>query len=128
MNNFRYSFFAIILAIQTFGLTGCYYDNEEELYQFVTPATCDTVDVSYVQQILPILQDNCYQCHAQSLAFGNVVLEGYNEVSIYAQNGRLLGAVSHAEGFSPMPKGTNQLPACEVKLIKSWVQSGFPEN
>ena len=40
--------------------TGCYYDNEEELYGGDTTA-CDTANMRYSVEIKQILQANCYQ-------------------------------------------------------------------
>jgi mono/diheme cytochrome c family protein len=77
---------------------------------------------------VPLLQSNCNGCHSQAALSGGVNLEGHNRVKIFADNGRLLGAVSHAAGFSPMPKGGSKLPDCEINKIKSWINAGSPDN
>ena len=58
-------------------LGGCYYDVEEELY---TTTDCVTNEMSYAEDILPIIENNCYSCHDTRTKTGNVVLEGYNQL------------------------------------------------
>jgi mono/diheme cytochrome c family protein len=108
-------------------LVACTYNNEEELYGNRL-TNCDTTNISYRADILPLLQSNCYVCHSQAAALGNVTLEGHSRVKNLADNGRLLGAVSHAAGFSPMPKNGNKLSACDINKIRRWINSGTPDN
>ena len=108
--------------------SACYYDNEEELYPDPGPVPCDTVSVSYANTVLPIIQDNCYVCHDQGSGFGNVVLEGHDNITIYANNGRLYGSIAHLSGFSNMPQGRNKLADCKISQIKSWIDAGAPNN
>ena len=108
-------------------LWACTYNNEEELYGNQT-GNCDTTTVSYTTDIVPLLQSNCYVCHSQNAAMGGVTLEGHSRAQLYANNGRLLGSVSHAPGFSPMPKSGNKLSLCEINKIKRWINLGSPNN
>lgn len=105
--------------------TGCYYDVEEELYPTLE---CSTENMSYSQDILPILQNRCYQCHDQANNFGNVTLEGYNNLIIHVNSGRLLGAIKRESGFSPMPKNESPLLDCQIEKIEQWINNGAPDN
>ena len=108
-------------------LAGCYYDVEEELYPFA--GNCDTTNVQYATSIVPILQSNgCKSCHSGGAPSGNISLETYTQVRNVALDGRLLGAVSHSAGFTPMPQGGNKLTECNINKIRAWVNSGAPEN
>lgn len=122
----RFAWLSSVLALLL--LPGCYYDNEQELYPDEGSAACDTVNVSYASTILPIIQAQCYVCHDEGAAFGNVVLEGHANLLRYANDGRLYGAVAHLSGYSAMPQGRNQLPDCQLLQIKSWVDAGAPNN
>ncbi len=115
-----------ILAL-TVGLSACYYDKEEELYP-ADPNACDTVNVSYSKTVLPMLQSQCYVCHSQAAAQGNVVVEGYNNLKPQVDNGNFFGAINHEPGFSPMPQGGHKLPDCTLKQIKSWIAKGAPND
>lgn len=106
-------------------IAGCYYDVEEEIY----PRTgCQTEDLSYTRDIAPLLQRQCLDCHRASANFGNVTLEGYDNVLRYVESGQLLGVIRHEPGFSPMPKDRPQLVACEIEKIETWIADGAPDN
>lgn len=91
-------------------------------------ATCDTLDISYAGIIAPLLQTHCLGCHSAASASGGIILEGYNNANTYAMNGRLYGSVAQLNGFSPMPQGQGQLPACDIAQLKSWIDAGAPNN
>ena len=103
----------------------CYYDVEEELY---LDTGCNTGNLTYTASILPILQSNCYSCHSQASNFSNVILEGYVNLKKLVDNGRLLGAIRHTSGFSPMPQNQPQLPVCTIEKIEQWITDGAPDN
>ncbi|HET8963113.1 MAG TPA: hypothetical protein VFM99_04405 [Chitinophagales bacterium] len=121
----------ILIAMLFFGMSffqSCYYDNAEEL---LGTQTCDTAAISFSQDVVPILETNCYACH--SLANGasegsGYILEGYDFIVDVISTGQLVGAVNWSDGFSFMPKNASQLPACERALITSWVNQGALNN
>lgn len=114
---------AIIAGVMLVG--NCYYDNEEDLYP---DNACNTDNVSYTQDVLPILQNNCYSCHNQQVRNGNVTLEGYDNVKIRANSGALVGVIKHQSGFSAMPQGQPQLDGCLIDKIEQWVLDGAKNN
>ena len=106
--------------------SGCYYDVETELYPKDPTQTCDTLNVNYSTRIEPIIRTNCYVCHAgTAVAGGNIMLEGYTNLKNF-DSARLYGSVSHTAG-SPMPKGGNKLPDCDIAAIKKWIDTGKPQ-
>lgn len=105
--------------------TACYYDVEEDL---VDPSACQTTNVSFNKDILPIIEARCYKCHAADLNQGNVTLEGYDAIKIFVENNRLLGAVKHEQGFSPMPQNEAMLSSCQIGMIESWIEEGAEDN
>ncbi|WNJ18117.1 hypothetical protein [Pontibacter sp. G13] len=116
------------LALCVLSLAGCYYDNEEELYGGLPEAPCDTTDVSYTADIVPILEDDCIVCHSGSVPSAGISLETYADVKVQADNGRLVGSIAHLPGFDPMPQGGAQLPDCEVNQVTAWVNAGALDN
>lgn len=117
-----------VLAVITISFTffvGCKNDSAELLYP---PDPCDTTNVKYSTTILPILRDNCYRCHSGSQTVAPFKLDSYAAVSTHAADGSLWGAVSHASGFSPMPKNAAQLSDCNLAKIKKWIDDGYPDN
>jgi hypothetical protein len=118
----RALFFLAALAL-SWG--GCYYDIEEELYPSVE---CQTDNLSFQSDIAPIIQRNCLGCHSQAANQGNVVLEGYNRLKTYVDNGKLQGVINHRAGFSPMPKNQPKLLECEIAKIEQWIADGALDN
>lgn len=121
----KYAISVIILL--SLALSGCYYDVESELYPNSGNQNCDTVNFSYASRIEPIIKLNCYECHSASANLGNVNLEGYNQLKIYADNGSLTGAINHNAGFSAMPKNRGKLPVCDISAIEMWISKGNPQ-
>lgn len=106
----------------------CYYDNEEYLYP-VIDSSCDTINVTFSGTISGIMNDYCWSCHSNSTAanFGNnILLENYSDVK--SQSQKVLGAISHESGFSPMPKGSAKLNDCLITQFGIWVDHGAPDN
>ena len=107
----------------------CYYDSEEYLYPQLNNG-CDTINITFNLSVKPVLQNNCYGCHSNSTSTfgGNIRLEDYSDVLLSANNGKLLGSITHAGGFVPMPQGAQQLEACKITIIRKWIESGTPNN
>ncbi len=106
-------------------LSGCYYDNEEELYG---TQPCETDHMSYQLDIVPIIETSCFPCHRNDVADGSVRLGNHSELMVWVNNGSLLGAIKHESGFSPMPKIGHKLSDCTIAKIESWIADGAPEN
>lgn len=106
--------------------TGCYYDKEENLYPGT--AACDTANVTFSGTVLPLIQTNCYACHSQAAGQGGIILEGHANVVVRVNDGKLIGAVSHASGFTPMPQNGQKLADCDIKRIQTWINAGSPNN
>ena len=104
---------------------GCYYDVEEEIYPTLE---CETANVTYSEVVLQLLEDNCLVCHSAAANFGNINLEGYDNVKKRVDDGLLIGAIRHEAGFSPMPQGAPQLVECNIEKIEAWIADGAPEN
>ena len=116
--------FASALAV-VLGISGCYYDVEEEIYPEID---CDTQSATYSGMVQPILSNNCLVCHSAAVNTAGITLEGYSNLKTYVDNGRFLGAIKHQPGFSSMPQGAPQLPDCDILKIEAWVLDGAPNN
>lgn len=122
-------YFPMVIIIGFILIEGCYYDSEEYLYP--QPGNqCDTVNVTFSLSVRPLLENYCYSCHSNSTSSfgGNIRLEDYADVKARADNGSLLGSISHAGGFSPMPKGAAKLQVCQIAIVQKWIDAGAPNN
>lgn len=127
---FKRSLIIILSTMIIIVLNRCYYDSEEYLYP-QTGNTCDTTNVTFSGSIVPLLDNNCLSCHSNSTAAGlggNIRLEDYADVKVRADDGKLLGSISHAGGFIPMPQGAPKLDECPINLVRIWINQGAANN
>ena len=119
------NFTAIAILISAFGLTQCYYDNEEALYG---EEQCSGQAPTFSITISGIISNNCSACHSATVASGGITLETYQQIKTLADNGTLKGVVTHSNGFPPMPKNAQQLSQCNINAIVQWIEAGAPNN
>ena len=118
------------LMVLLAGIVGCSKQNEDTLSKKAGAAGCDTTNVSYAADIVPILQANCYECHGSTTSSGSggIILDGYAHLQTWAANGYLLGTITHAPGYVGMPYLRPQLPDCEISKIRAWIDQGTKNN
>lgn len=118
---------SLVICATVLYLSGCSKESEDKL---AGTTTCDTTSISYSLQVVPILQTNCYECHGSgnTAGSGGIDLGSYTNLKVYADNGYLVGNVSHAPGYIGMPYGRPMLPSCEVNTIAAWVHQGTKNN
>jgi hypothetical protein len=112
-----------------FFLQACSKDNEQNIL-VQQPSTCDTINMQYTKNILPILQANCYSCHGNGSTGGSggISLDGYINLQKWVANGYLLGNISYAPGFVGMPVGQPKLSSCDINKVVSWINHGYQNN
>ena len=114
----------VIIFITVLVWWGCRYDKEQV-------GICTTSGVTYSATITGII--NTYgclnsSCHGGSTPASGFSLADYNGVKAKVTDGRLFGAISHASGFSPMPKNAGKMSECDIKKVKAWIDAGAPNN
>lgn len=119
-------YFFIILSLgYVFGITSCYYDNEELLYPSVP---CDTTS-TFTSRIAPMVQQQCASgCHEGANPSAGVPLTTYDEIKAIVDNGSFSGSLDGSNGYSIMPKGTSGLSACDINAVNTWISAGAPNN
>lgn len=118
-------FFAlsIIAIVVIFSQSACYYDNEAEQYG-VTP--CDTVSISYIADIKPIVDANCISCHAPGGQQESSPFTNYDEIKLYTSDRQIVDRV-YGNGAALMPP-SGSLSDCAQLKIQAWVNAGSPNN
>ena len=114
------------LAASIFALA-CSKQNGETLAgQGGSTPTCDTVNMHYTADVLPILQSFCYSCHGDGSTGGSggISLDGYANLKKWADNGYLVGNITHSPGFVAMPYQLPKLSDCNINIISDWVARG----
>jgi hypothetical protein len=103
----------------------CSKKNEEELGG---NTTCNSTNMTFAANIKPILQNACFSCHGNGLSQNGINFDTYAGVKAVADNGKLVGAITHASGFSPMPQSAPKLSDCNINKIEDWVNHGALNN
>ena len=122
-------FILCVSAVIILTLAACKKENEEHLRG---PVVCDTTNIKYAANILPILVANCYECHgngqSQEGPGGPVNFDSYSGTKKQVDNNNLINAIKHTAGFTPMPFGKPMLSACDIDKIQAWINNGAPNN
>ncbi len=89
---------------------------------------CDIDDVSYGEDILPVLRVECQGCHSGSSPSAGIAMDDYDDIKSLADNGLLFAVINWDSGVSPMPKGREQLSQCFIDQLKKWIDEGAQNN
>ncbi|HEX8038389.1 MAG TPA: c-type cytochrome domain-containing protein [Chryseosolibacter sp.] len=115
------------LLIPLLVLAACYYDSEEILYPEAGQCNA-TGKETFSQDVLPLMNARCNNCHGGSAASAGIRLDSYSAVVKKVNDGTLMGSINQSAGFSPMPKNAGKMPACEIRKIQNWIDTGSPDN
>jgi len=93
-------------------------------------ADCDTTNVTFSGSVMPLISLKCQGCHSGANPGGSVSLTNYAQVKATVTSGTLIGSITHAPGFKPMPEpvGSFKLPDCDIRKIQIWIGNGALNN
>ena len=125
-------FMSTLIIVGFLSFSSCYYDNKQDLYDYVVipgdSTNCVVDNQSYLNDIVPILDLNCnLACHNATDKQGNIVLVTYAQVNSYVNKGSLLGSIKRQAPYAPMPPSA-VVSACNVDKVASWIAAGAPNN
>jgi len=94
-----------------------------------------SVPVSFSQEVAPIFDQRCIQCHSGLQASGQLDLSSYSGVMAGSARGavvtpgdagksKLISLVSSGQ----MPKSGAKLTADQITILENWINSGAKEN
>lgn len=109
-------------------LSSCTYDTLEEVEVI---EVCDTNNVTFNKDIVPIIEQKCgvgSACHSAIGSNSDVSLANYNDVTAVVSTGQFLGSIMHDSNYEPMPKDEGMLDDCKINTIKAWINQGLKEN
>ncbi|MBN8577769.1 MAG: cytochrome c [Cytophagales bacterium] len=89
--------------------------------------SCNPEQFTFLATIKPLLESNCVGCHKPGSLGGNINLANYTAIKAQVTNGKLVGSITHATGFSPMPQGS-KLSECQITQVKAWIEAGALNN
>lgn len=119
--SFLYNFFKLSVPL-TFTLLICFaYVSCRHEPEINPPEVCDTLNITYASRVYPILLTHCIGCHGGSNPSAGLDFSSYSNVAAIASDGRLIGVITHAPGFSAMPPG-GKLSDCQIRIISRWIR------
>jgi hypothetical protein len=88
---------------------------------------CDTTNVTFAATVYPVIKAACTGCHSGSDPSGKIALSTYVDIKLQVTTGKLLGAITRADGYVAMPP-TATLSDCDLTAIKIWIRNGALNN
>jgi hypothetical protein len=89
---------------------------------------CDTMNVTYSNTIVPLIQSRCINCHSGPAPTSGLDLTSWSVLNDLASTGRLAGAIQRQAPFVSMPPYGPMLPDCEIQQFLLWIDDGAPNN
>lgn len=129
---FPHNVFQLLVSLTALFILGCTYNEAED----VAP---EKIDVSYKEDIKPIIAAHCYSCHTASATdpdkAGYAFLDDFEELKRYALRPsttnssltKLQARIRFVE-FPGMPFKQAPLPESDILKIEAWIKAGAPNN
>lgn len=113
--NFRYF---VVGTLLLFLISSCYYDNEEELYP--GSGACDTLGVTFSEDIMPIVNTKCAisGCHISTGGNG-IPITNQTQFDALGSNGKIRIRVLEQKNMPP----SGALPLCEQQKVDAYLKS-----
>ncbi len=102
----------------------------------VEPASAAQGPISYAQQVAPIFQNRCSDCHSGDTSdSANLDLSTYDNVMKGSKYGTVVEAGEPDSSLliemvesGEMPQDNDPVPPEEIELIRSWIAAGAENN
>lgn len=91
--------------------------------------------VSFADEVAPILERHCWECHSEENAELGLKLDTYEGVMAGSDYGTVVEA-GDADGSllidmiasGDMPEDGDPVPAADLEVLKTWINEGAPNN
>jgi hypothetical protein len=108
--------------------------NSGEAAVVETPAG-DSAEVSFANDVLPILESRCLTCHGGDRIEGELVVSSYADLMAGGKDGAVVipgdaaGSMLYDLAASgKMPKRGAKLTPVQLAVIEAWINAGAPDN
>jgi hypothetical protein len=121
--------FGILLVLATGMSQSCYYDNREDIYQFIDEP-CDPSVATYSEDIRIIMSRSCAVggCHDSQTQQSGINLSDYAGTSFAVLNGSVIQRIELSEGTPGLMPPSGRMQQCDIDKIKTWATQGAPNN
>jgi mono/diheme cytochrome c family protein len=97
--------------------------------------TATSAPVSFANDVAPIFNNRCIQCHSGAQASGQLDLSSYAAIMAGGRNGAVIspGNISQSSLISliqsgQMPRSGAKLTSDQIKILEDWVTAGAQDN
>ena len=127
---------ALLTLLAATAMTGCPVVDTVEILAERLPASGSgggvLLDVSFELDVLPMLEETCWECHTGTSPPAGVDLSSYETIldSGVVEPGRPESSPLYTmvrDGMMP-PPGREPLSDAEVQWIGDWIEAGAPNN
>ncbi len=104
----------------------------------LVPALSAAADVSYYNELRPVIEKSCQGCHQPANKMGGLDLTSYTAIAAGGNKGPAFNAGSAGEsrlvklltgdGEPRMPFGQDPLPENEIDLFRNWIDQGAQDD
>ena len=108
---------------------------EQAVATSVDPASLDLQNVNYEDDVLPIFEEHCSECHGSEEPEEELELTRYRTAMIGSINGPVIVPGDPDNSYlveqivsGRMPKRGDPLSSTEIETIIAWIAAGAPEN
>ena len=126
---------AVILPTQTLTLTPVSTNTAEPTEAPTTEPAAHASTVSFSNDVFPILQSRCINCHGGNRTEEGLSLKTYAEIMKGSQNGLVITAgdannslLAELISDQKMPKRGPKLTPPQIQLIIDWINQGALDN
>ena len=117
-------FHVVVIAL----CAGCTYDVGEDIYGPVAPCEGEEC-VSYVADIVPLMEAHCTGCHSGNAPSSGLDLTTHASVAQSAAEGDLTRVLRLPVSDALfMPYFGDPLPEEDIQRIERWTEQGAPNN
>ena len=95
----------------------------------------DTATVSFANDVMPIIQSRCVNCHGGQRVEKGLLMRSYDEILAGSDNGPVVIPSDAANSLMvqlvtslKMPKKGPKLTPPQIQIITEWVAAGAPNN
>jgi Planctomycete cytochrome C len=93
-----------------------------------TGGICDSLNMSFKDDIFPLMKKSCVGCHSGTKPQGGIDLSTYNNIFLYVNSGSLLGSIERKPGYVAMPYKQQKWNDCYIAMVRNWILEGAQDN
>src|SRR5574343_166015 len=84
-----------------------------------------TSNLTFENSLKLVIENHCIGCHSGKSPANGYDFSNKNTVLEVVKNGKLLKAINHEAGVTPMPFMSDKISENEIKAVRRWIENGM---